>query len=134
MGLYYHSTMESLLSIISEKDIHLKALQEKLSDFDGSYFPRKYKTALETFEPEKWREQQRKLASDAKETVWEMFKRWGTLDEEVWSDWESVVNGIGIMGSVQNDKDKVRYSEETCSLKKNQREQEEVVVFSQVDS
>ena len=87
--------MKSLLSIINEKDTHIKALEEKLQDLGGSYFPRKYKDALESFDEEKWRDEQRKLVARGKESGWEVFERWGELGEEEVGDWEAVVEGLG---------------------------------------
>jgi hypothetical protein len=93
--LFYNSTMKSLLSIIAEKDAHIKALQEKLQDLGGCYFPRKHKHTLESFEEEKWRDEQRKLVARGKESGWEVFERWREMGEDEVCDWEAVVEGLG---------------------------------------
>ena len=90
--------MKSLLSIINEKDSHIKALQEKLQDSGGSYFPRKHKNTLESFDEENWRDEQRKIVARANESGWEVFERWGELGEEEVRDWEAVVKGLGTWG------------------------------------
>lgn len=81
--------------MITEKDTHIKALQEKLKDLGGSYFPRKHKDALESFDEDKWRDEQRKLVARGKESGWEVFERWGELGEDEVCDWEAVVEGLG---------------------------------------
>jgi len=93
-ALFYNSLFKSLLSIIQEKDNHIKALQEKLSDLGGSYFPRKHKHALDTFDEEKWRIDQRKQVSK-EESGWDVFQRWRELGEDGILDWEAVVSGLG---------------------------------------
>ena len=95
-GLFYHSTTKSLLSVINEKDVHIKALQEKLSDLGGSYFPRKHRDALDSFNEDKWRDERRKQVSLGKESAWEVFERWGELGEDEVMDWEAVVAGLGM--------------------------------------
>jgi hypothetical protein len=88
--------MKSLISVIQEKDCHIKALQEKLSDLGGSYFPRKHKDALDSFNEENWRDVQRKLIRNAgEETGLQVFQRWGKLGEEERMDWEAAVQGLG---------------------------------------
>jgi hypothetical protein len=66
-----------------------------LSDLGGSYFPRKHKDALDTFDEEKWRMDQRKQVSKDKESGWEVFQRWRDLREDGILDWEAVVSGLG---------------------------------------
>jgi hypothetical protein len=94
-GLYYHSLSTHLLSIISQKDVHIQSLQEKLKDLGGTYFPRKHKDALEEFNVDKWWEGERKVAREGEESGWEVFERWGLLGVEEGKDWEAVVSGLG---------------------------------------
>ena len=96
MGLYYHSLSTHLVSTIHAKDTHIKALQEKLHDLGGSYFPRKHKAALEEFDGDKWRRGERNAAREGPESGCEVFQRWGQLGEEEALDWEAVVSGLGI--------------------------------------
>ena len=86
--------MLSLVALIREKDGHIQALQEKLHDIGGSYFPRKHKDALEEFELEKWREEKRKEGGKGG-TGWEVFERWEELGVEGVKDWEEVVGNLG---------------------------------------
>jgi hypothetical protein len=94
-GLFYLSLVTSLLDVIKEKDIHIHALREKLNDLGGSYFPRKGKDALEEFDVEKWRDEQRKAVHDETESGWNVFRRWGELEEDAAKDWEAVACGLG---------------------------------------
>jgi hypothetical protein len=94
-GLFYLSLATSLLDVIKEKDTHIRALQEKLDDLGGSYFPRKGRNALEEFDVEKWRDKQRKAAHDGKESGRNVFRRWGELEEDAAKDWEAVAFGLG---------------------------------------
>jgi hypothetical protein len=91
-GLFYHSLMTSLLSIINEKDVHITALKDKLKESGGSYFPRRNKDSLGLFDKKKWRELQRE--GIPAETGWEVFERWGELGEEEILDWEGVAKGL----------------------------------------
>lgn len=94
MGLFYLSLSTTLFDVIREKDTHIAALREKLSELGGSYFPRKGKGALEGFEVEKWKDEQRKAVHEEKETGLNVFKRWGELEEDVTKDWEAVTWGL----------------------------------------
>ena len=91
-GLFYYSCTKSLIGVINEKDIHIQALQEKLQDSGGSYFPRKHKDALESFDEDKWRDGGRKESMEGRESGLEVFERWEEADPK---DWEACVAGLG---------------------------------------
>jgi hypothetical protein len=91
-GLFYHSLMTSLLSVIEAKDGHITALKDKLKESGGCYFPRRNKDTLELFDKGKWRDLQRD--GIPAETGWEVFERWGELGEEEILDWEGVARGL----------------------------------------
>jgi len=93
-GLYYHSLTQHLLDVIAQKDVHIHALQEKLKDLGGTYFPRKHKDALDEFAADTWKEGERKVVRKGEESGWEVFERWGQLGEEEGKDWEAVVSGL----------------------------------------
>jgi hypothetical protein len=108
MGLFYYSAMKSLIAKIKEKDLHINALHEKLSDLGGSYYPRKHKDSLGSFDVEKWREEQRNRASEGAECGWEVFGRWSEFEEDELKDWEAVVTGLGQWSRDNNeDREKV---------------------------
>lgn len=116
MGLFYYSAMKSLITMIKEKDLHINALHEKLSDLGGSYYPRKHKDALASFNVEKWREEQRRWASEREERGWEVFQRWGALGDEEIKDWDAVVTGLGQWRpDTNNDREKVPGNYLHCS-------------------
>jgi len=115
MGLYYYDAMNSLLSIIEKKDVHLAALQEKLKDLGGSYFPRKYRGLLDSFEAERWRDGLREgVKGEGKLSGWQLFRRWGEVDEEGRMDWEAGMQALG------------GWAEEKHENEKNEREAIEV--------
>ena len=93
-GLYYQSLVTSLTKIIGQKDTHISALQEKLSDLGGSYFPRKYKGALESWDADQWREDQRKRVREEEMSGLAVFDAWREVEEDVNLDWEAVVAGL----------------------------------------
>jgi hypothetical protein len=95
IGLFYITQLKSLLSEILVKDMHIKALQEKLSESGGSYFPRKHKYALDSFDETAWREKSRKEVSKQKESGWEVFEQWSKVGEVEIEDWDAVVAGLG---------------------------------------
>jgi hypothetical protein len=88
--------MTALLSIIEKKDMHITALQEKLKDSGGSYFPRKHKTLLNSFEADEWRDELREGAKGDRVTGLEVFKRLGEFGEEGKGDWEVNVAALGL--------------------------------------
>jgi len=99
IGLYYHAQTKQLSSTIAQKDVHIRALQEKLKDLGGSYFPRKHRDALQEFDVEGWVEAERKMAKEGKESGWEVFERWGKLGDQEGADWEAVACGLGTWDS-----------------------------------
>ena len=94
-GLYYHSLVMGLYDVIRQKDTHIVALQDKLKDLGGAYFPRKYKDALDQFDGTKWRVEQRQVISEEGESAMGVFERWEQVGEEERLDWEAVVKGLG---------------------------------------
>ena len=96
IGLYYQSLVTSLCDVIQRKDTHISTLQEKLKDSGGQYFPRKYKDALEEFDQDKWRDEQR---NGIRQGQGRMdiggFERWEEVGQEEKLDWEAVVNVLG---------------------------------------
>ena len=107
MGLFYHDAMDSLLSIIQKKDVHLVALQEKLKDLGGSYFPRKYRGLLDSFEVEKWRDELRDgVKGEQRVSGWEVFRRWGEVDEDGRMDWEAGIQALGGWSAEKHENEK----------------------------
>jgi hypothetical protein len=96
MGVFYHDAMSALLAIIEKKDVHITALQEKLKDSGGNYFPRKHKVLLDPFEADKWMDELRNGAKGDRVTGLELFKRWGEFGEEGKMDWEVSVEALGV--------------------------------------
>jgi hypothetical protein len=93
-NVYYNGLISALESIISQKDVHIRSLQEKLQDLGGNYFPRKNKDSLEKFDPGEWRRGKRG-ALEGKESGWDVFERWGdVIGDEEREDWEAVVGGL----------------------------------------
>jgi hypothetical protein len=91
-GLFSYSLVRGLLDIIAEKDGHIVALQEKLKDLGGGYYPRKHRDALERFDEGKWREERRR--GMGRETGWRVFEQWGEVGEEERKDWEVIAAGL----------------------------------------
>jgi len=91
-GLYYHSLVTNILNLTAQKDAHIKVLQEKLSDLGGVYHPRKYKSALEEFKAEEWREKQRGVLD--KMNGREVFEKWRDVDEDAVLDWMAVAKTL----------------------------------------
>ena len=133
MGLYYYDAMNSLLSIIEKKDVHLEALQEKLKDLGGSYFPRKYRGLLDFFEVEKWRDELREgVRGEGKLSGWQLFRRWGEVDEEGRLDWEAGIQALGGWTEEKQENEKsereaieVRFGEEDASKPAKRRKQDD---------
>lgn len=76
------------------KDTHLSALQERLKDLGGSYFPRKGRDLLEGFDGDTWRREQRTVVQQEEESSMGVFERWGQMGEEEAMDWEAVAGGL----------------------------------------
>jgi len=90
------SLLPQLIDTIGLKDHHIRALQEKLGDLGGGYFPRKGKDALGAFDAAAWRKGQREGVAGEKETWGEVFEWWGGVGEEERRDWEVVVGGLRV--------------------------------------
>jgi hypothetical protein len=93
-ALFYESLVVRLSTIVNQKDTHLAALQEKLKDLGGSYFPRKNKAALEQFDIDAWREEQRKRVDDEQTSGRGIFEAWADIDDATILDWQALAKGI----------------------------------------